>query len=254
MKGEGDCVARFPVKYGNASSVTVWGLSCHVPRPVRRARIPAPRSSGVTASERSASRSTQRPRRNSGAAPIGSYELAEKTIAASTELGTKLYGAIYCDPPWQFEPYSRDTGMDRSAENHYPTLSLDDLKALNVPAAKDCVLFLWTTDPMLDAAIDLIRAWGFIRKATRIWIKDRLGTGYWHQNQAEFLLIATKGKPPAPAPGDQPSQIVLAPRGEHSAKPEVFAQDIARQYPNVPKLEMFARQQREGWDSWGNEI
>jgi N6-adenosine-specific RNA methylase IME4 len=181
-------------------------------------------------------------------------QLAEKTIAASTALGSKLYGVIYCDPPWRFEPYSRETGMGRSAENHYPTLGLDGLKALNVPAAKDCVLFLWTTDPMLDAAIDLIRAWGFTRKATRIWIKDRLGTGYWHQNQAEFLLIATKGKPPAPAPGEQPSQIVLAPRGEHSAKPEVFAQDIARQYPNVPKLEMFARRPREGWDNWGNEV
>ena len=81
-------------------------------------------------------------------------ELAEKMIAASTKLGSKLYGVIYCDPPWRFEPYSRATGMDRSAENHYPTLSLDDLKALNVRAAKDCVLFLWTTDPMLDAAID----------------------------------------------------------------------------------------------------
>ena len=159
-------------------------------------------------------------------------QLAEKTIAASTALGSKLYGVIYCDPPWRFEPYSRETGMDRSAENHYPTLGLDGLKALNVPAAKDCVLFLWTTDPMLDAAIDLIRAWGFTRKATRIWIKDRLGTGYWHQNQAEFLLIATKGKTASAGAGraavaNRPGTTRRAQRqargvraGHHAAVPE----------------------------------
>lgn len=181
-------------------------------------------------------------------------DLAERTVAASTVLGTNLYGVIYADPPWRWEPRSRESGMDRAADNHYPTMPTDAIKALQVPAAPDSVLFMWATVPMLAQAIEVVTAWGFEYKSALFWDKVRIATGYWGRDQVELLLIATRGNVPAPAPGEQPAQLVSVNRTEHSAKPESFAADIARLYPTTPKLELFARRRRDGWDSWGNEV
>jgi N6-adenosine-specific RNA methylase IME4 len=181
-------------------------------------------------------------------------ELAEATEAASTITGSKLYGVIYADPPWRFEPYSRENGMDRAADNHYPTMSLDEIKALSVPAADDAVLFMWATVPMLVQALDVMAAWGFTYRSLFVWAKDKISTGYWTRNQNELLLIGTRGGVPAPAPGDQFSTQQTAPVGKHSAKPPVFAEIIEKMFPNLPKLEMFARgPARPGWNVWGNE-
>jgi N6-adenosine-specific RNA methylase IME4 len=177
-------------------------------------------------------------------------ELAEATKAASLALGKKLYGVLYADPPWKFVPYVMECSI---AENHYPTMPLDQIKALKVPAAPDCVLFLWATVPMLPQALEVMAAWGFEYKSSLYWRKDRTGTGYWTLNEVEQLLIGTKGNVPAPAPGDQPRQWIEAPRGPHSWKPDMFADEIAALYPDVPKLEMFARELRDGWDYHGNE-
>src|SRR6516225_7936906 len=95
-------------------------------------------------------------------------ELAEKTKAAAERLGNKLYSAIYADPPWRFKPWSRETGMDRAAENHYPTMSIEDICALKIPAADDCVLFLWATVPMLAQALAVMQAWGFTYKSAMV--------------------------------------------------------------------------------------
>lgn len=84
-------------------------------------------------------------------------------------------------------------------------------------------------------------------------MKPRAGTGYWYRNHVEQLLVATRGDIPAPAPGRQPPQVHAASAAEHSAKPEKFALDIEALFPRVPKLEMFARRPRAGWDTWGNE-
>lgn len=183
--------------------------------------------------------------------------LAEKTLAVSAALGTKLYNVIYADPPWRFEPYSRDTGMDRAADNHYPTEQTEKIKAMPVAAAAapDCVLFLWATVPMLPQAIEVAAAWGFEYKSTLFWDKILQGTGYWSRDRVEVLLIATRGHVPAPAPGDQPEQLRAERRGEHSVKPESFAQDIARLRETLVKnLTNVCRRPREGWDSWGNEV
>lgn len=179
--------------------------------------------------------------------------LAEKTIAAAAKLGDRVYSVIYADPPWRFEPYSRDTGMDRAADNHYPTLTLDRLMALKVPAAPDCVLFLWATTPMLPQALAVMAAWDFAYKSHFIWLKDRMGTGYWNRNQHELLLIGTRGEIPAPAPGTQFPSVIDATVAEHSAKPHHFAEMIEEMFPNQTPLEMFARSPRLGWDVWGNE-
>jgi len=181
-------------------------------------------------------------------------ELAEATIEASRALGTKLYGVIYADPPWQFAPYSRDTGMDRAADNHYPTMSLDDIRAIKVPAADDCVLFLWATAPMLSEALSVMQAWGFAYKSHVVWIKDRMGTGYWFRSMHELLLVGTRGNPPAPAPGEQFTSVIDARASEHSAKPAAFAEMIDEMFPYASGLEMFARAPRLGWDVWGNQV
>jgi N6-adenosine-specific RNA methylase IME4 len=179
----------------------------------------------------------------------------ERALAAKiTALPDKRFGVIYADPPWKFEVYNDETGQDRAAANHYPTMTTEAIKALEVPAAKDCVLFLWGTVPMPPQALDAMAAWGFTYRSHFIWVKDLAGMGYWNQNKHEVLLIGTRGNVPAPAPGDQNHSVIPAPRGRHSEKPRIFAELVERLYPNVPKLEMFARAARPGWDVWGNEI
>ena len=179
--------------------------------------------------------------------------MAERTIAASQALAraAPLYGVIFADPPWRFEPRSRITGMDRAADNHYPTMTLAELCAMTVPAASDCVLFLWATAPMLPQ--EVMAAWGFSYRSHIAWVKDRIGTGYWARSRHELLLIGTCGEVPAPAPGDQPASVICAPVKRHSSKPAAFAEMVAAMFPHVPKLEMFARAPRPGWDAWGNE-
>jgi N6-adenosine-specific RNA methylase IME4 len=180
--------------------------------------------------------------------------LTAATIKAAQVLGAILYGVLHVDPPWDFLVRNRETGMDRHAANHYPVMSLDALAALKLPAAKDCVLYLWTTIAHAAHAHWLIEQWGFEYQSMQIWKKPDCGTGFWGRENAELLLIATRGSVPCPAPGTQEPYAIEAPRGEPSEKPEIFAEMIKRHWPNVPKLEMFARKPRDGWDSWGNEV
>jgi N6-adenosine-specific RNA methylase IME4 len=173
-----------------------------------------------------------------------------------TALPEKKFGVIVADPPWKFEPYSPETGMDRGAENHYPTSETKKIKVQDVPsiAAADCVLFLWATNPMLPAAFAVMKAWGFEYQSNYVWGKDKIGLGYWNREKHELLLIGTRGDPPAPAPGTQRASLIMAPRGKHSAKPEIFLEMIEQYYPTLPKIELNRRgPTRPGWESWGNE-
>ena len=181
-------------------------------------------------------------------------ELAAATEAASQTLGAKVYGVIYADPPWSFKVYNADSGLDHAADAHYPCMPTESIAALQVPAADDAVLFLWSTPPMQPHALAVMAAWGFTYKSLIVWDKGRDGTGYWVRGRVEILLIATRGNVPAPLPGEQPPQLIAAPRGRHSEKPAVFAEMIERLYPNVPKIEMFARKARPGWSVHGNEV
>ena len=179
-------------------------------------------------------------------------ELSGKQAA----LPDRRYGVILADPPWRFEPYSRSSGLDRSADNHYPTSVLGEIMALGVPsiAAEDCVLWLWATVPMLPQALAVMDAWGFAYKSHLVWQKDRVGTGYWFRNQHELLLVGTRGDIPAPAPGTQWPSLVEAPVGRHSEKPEKFLELIEAYFPNLPKIELNRRgPARPGWDCWGLE-
>jgi N6-adenosine-specific RNA methylase IME4 len=218
----------------------------HVAEVVRRAVAVTEGDKKIVAEARAAQQEEKRKHREKRERDLGA-----KLVA----LPTKRYGLIYADPPWKFRTFSVVTGMDRSAENHYPTMTVDEIKALPVPAADDCVLFLWATAPMLVEGIEVMAAWGFTYKSNCIWGKDKPGTGYWFRSQHEQLLVGTRGNLPAPAPGTQYSSLQMFPVGRHSEKPFAFMEQIAELFPNLPKLEMFSRQADPitGWDTWGNE-
>jgi N6-adenosine-specific RNA methylase IME4 len=183
------------------------------------------------------------------------HDLAAQTAAAAAELkGLRKVNVILIDPPLRFKVYSSETGMDRAAENHYHTMVDDAIEKLELPADKDCVIFLWATVPKAAFCIDLLRKWGFTYKSMFVWVKPKVGTGYWNRNQHELLLLGTKGNIPAPSPGTQFPSVICAPRCRHSEKPEIVYEMIERMFPNLPKIEMFARKTRPGWDSWGNEV
>jgi N6-adenosine-specific RNA methylase IME4 len=166
---------------------------------------------------------------------------------------------IYADPPWTFEAYS-GKGKMKSAERHYDTASLDAIKALPVAdlAADDCALFLWCTMPQIPEALEAIKAWGFSYKTVAFtWVKLNksgngifLGLGYWTRANPEICLLATKGDPTRLAMDVR--QVVMAPVGAHSTKPEEVRKRIERLLAG-PYLELFARAPAEGWTVWGNE-
>lgn len=170
-----------------------------------------------------------------------------------------VYPVLLADPEWRYEPWSRDTGMDRAADNHYPTTPTSEIRKRPVReiAADDAVLFLWATVPMLPDAFAVITDWGFIYKSHFIWVKRRSGAargpGYWNTNEHELLLVATRGNPPAPAPGTQWPSVIIAPVGRHSAKPDRVYELIESYFPTLPKIELNARTRRAGWEVWGAE-
>jgi N6-adenosine-specific RNA methylase IME4 len=182
------------------------------------------------------------------------------------------YRVICADPPWRFSTYS-DKGKGRSAEAHYDCLSIEDIKAFPVAswAAPDAVLFLWATDPLLPRALEIMEAWGFTYKTVGFYrvklnksVEARLsdewpllaardfftGLGFWTRANPEPCLLATRGRPRRLA-GDVP-KLLLAPRREHSRKPDEAYGRIERLLTG-PYLEMFARQTRPGWDRFGDQ-
>src|SRR5262249_20310432 len=178
----------------------------------------------------------------------------------------KRYGVIYADPPWNFQNFS-EKGTGRNAVAHYNCMDFAQLAAMQPQrwAAKDCVLFLWVTDPMWPKALELIDTWGFkYRPFGFSWAKtnkradlDALspndfftGLGYWSRANVEQCLLATRGLPPRMA--KDVKRLVISPRREHSRKPDEVYSRIQR-LARGPYLELFARQSRRGWDRWGDQ-
>jgi len=184
-------------------------------------------------------------------------EREQELGAKQAMLPNRRYGVILADPEWRFEPWSRETGMDRAADNHYPTSVTEVIVARPVAsiAADDCVLFLWATVPMLPHALAVMEAWSFDYRSHFIWAKDQIGTGYWNRNKHELLLVGVRGKIPAPAPGEQYDSLIEAAVGEHSVKPKAFIEIIDAYFPTLPKIELNCRgAPSAGWDAWGNEV
>ena len=173
------------------------------------------------------------------------------------------YSAILADPPWSFRTYS-GKGKGRSAEQHYDCMSFPELCVMKIPAADDAALFLWVTDPMLRLGLELMAWWGFEYKTVAFtWVKCNkpasinhvpqwfTGMGYWTRANPEMCLLGTRGKPKRI--NKDVRQLIVAPRREHSRKPDEIYDRIER-LVGGPYLEMFARQTRPGWDSGGNEV
>lgn len=164
------------------------------------------------------------------------------------------YTLMHADPAWRFGDGTTDPS--RAIENQYPTLSLDEIKALPVQdiAAKDCILFMWTTAPLLAESIEVLAAWGFQYKSCAVWDKERTGMGHYFRIQHELLLIATRGSPGTPPDSLLEPSVYREKRGKHSKKPEWFRETIERYYPNAKRIELFARKARPGWTVWGDEV
>jgi len=174
------------------------------------------------------------------------------------------YRAICSDPPWRFRTWS-ETNQQKSASRYYSLMTTAEIAALPVSdlAADDCALFLWATNPNLPEALEVMAAWGFTYKTVAFtWAKTtprtdgswapkwHSGLGYWSRANSELCLLGIRGKPKRLAKDVR--QLVVAPRREHSRKPDEVYSAIERLVPG-PYLEMFARRTRPGWDAFGNE-
>lgn len=167
------------------------------------------------------------------------------------------YDIIVADPPWSFEFYNEQSGAHKGASHHYQTMPIAEIKAMRVGelARGDSLLLMWATECMRPQAHDVMAAWGFTYKSAFIWRKlyasgkPRLGTGYRVRSMHEPVLLGTIGNPrhkPFPSVFDGIAR-------EHSRKPESFFDMVSDRVPAVDRAELFGRQQRPGWDVWGNE-
>lgn len=170
------------------------------------------------------------------------------------------YNIIYADPPWTYR--DKCHSGERGAGYKYPLMSIEEIKALPVQniAAPDCALFLWVTMPLLQEGLDTLRAWGFKYKTNAFtWIKTNRvsgslfwGMGNWTRSNAELCLLGTKGKPWRLCAGVH--SVVMAPIGEHSAKPPEVRDRIVELCGDQPRIELFARSASPGWDVFGNQV
>lgn len=177
------------------------------------------------------------------------------------EMPDKKFGVILADPPWNFKTYSKK-GRDRCPDSrHYDVMSYKDILNLGEQvkrvSADDCVLFLWITDPFLMKGQEVMEAWGFSYSTVAFtWAKTGkgtnwpMGTGYWTRANPETCLLGKRGSPQRLERDVR--QLVVEPRREHSRKPDRIYEDIERLVPG-PYIELFARQTRFGWATWGNE-
>ena len=144
-----------------------------------------------------------------------------------------------------------------AANFKYPTLTLEELKELNIISisADDCILFMWTTGPQFENSIELGKAWGFEYKTVAfVWDKQIHNLGHYTLSQTEFVLAFKKGRFPSPRGARNIRQLLSIRRSEHSEKPEQVIDGITRMFPQQKKIELFARKNFIGWDNWGLEI
>lgn len=171
---------------------------------------------------------------------------------------SKKYNIIYADPPWQ---YARSK-VQGAAEKHYRTMSVDDICQLPIAeiCCKDCILFMWATFPQLKEALQVIKAWGFNYKSVAfVWLKQNksgigwfYGLGFWTRGNAEICLLATKGHPKRKSA--KVHQFIISPLRGHSQKPDEARDKIVELVGDLPRVELFAREKADGWDTWGNEV
>ena len=172
---------------------------------------------------------------------------------------TKKYKIIYADPAWSYDDKSLNRG---GAERHYRTMPVEDIMRLDIQSISDddCILFMWATFPKLQEALDVIKAWGFTYKTNAFtWVKRNKiagslfwGMGRWTRSNAEICLLAVKGKPTRIGKGVH--SVIESSIGAHSAKPDEARRRIIELMGDLPRIELFSRNNFDGWDAWGNEV
>ena len=190
---------------------------------------------------------------------------ARKQVALSLEQPTKqvidlstlpqVYRVVYADPPWSYgNDHTQAMPGSTRPEDHYVAMSTADICKLPVKGLTidNAVLFLWGTSPLLEDALQVIQAWEFKYKTTFIWDKIKHNFGHYNSVRHEFLFVATKG---SCTPDNKTlfDSVVSIERTEHSAKPEKFREIIDELYPHGNRIELFARAEIKGWDTWGNQ-
>ena len=166
-----------------------------------------------------------------------------------------LFNVVSVDPPWPYEGENKNlTSYDsngRRVANPYPEMSIEKIKAIEMPLMNDSVVFLWTTHKFLPDAFSILKEWGLDYKATLVWNKEKIGMGAWFRMQCEFCLVGIKGKPFFD--NSTYRDIINEPRRQHSRKPDSFF-DMVVDVTEGRRLEYFSREKREGWEVFGNDI
>lgn len=187
----------------------------------------------------------------------------------------KKFTTILADPPWPYNAPNAVVGNGgRGSQNgkakniiqtnvlqHYNTMSIEDIKKLNIKELTEtnAHLYLWTTNSFMVEAHEIAKAWGFNTKTIITWVKTKKGsnqpsmkTGYWFRSASEHVLFCVKGKLRLKSHKTYPT-VFFHERLGHSVKPNSFYELIEDNSP-PNYLELFARQIRNNWDAWGNQI
>jgi N6-adenosine-specific RNA methylase IME4 len=169
---------------------------------------------------------------------------AKELDAVPADLPTGPFQVIVADPPWRY-----DSGNNLP----YPTMDIEDIKAMPVEEIADdnAILWLWTTNAHLRVAFDVVEAWGFEYRTLLTWVKDRMGTGEWLRGQTEHCMLAVRGKPVFIS--GTHTTVLQAARREHSRKPEEFYLLVDATCAGG-KVELFSRERRNGWQTFGNDV
>ena len=175
------------------------------------------------------------------------------------DLPNKKYDIIYADPPWSYNDKAKSG--NRGANFKYNLMTTSQIMELPVDkiANHDSFLFMWATFPLLNDALNVVKAWGFKYKTCAFtWVKKTrsntwfTGMGNWTRANAEICLIGTKGRPKRQSASVK--QVIESVPEEHSKKPDITRERIVELCGNVPRIELFARKKTTGWDSWGLEV
>lgn len=169
-----------------------------------------------------------------------------KVFYFKDEIPQERFNIVLVDLPWRS---TRPINKKFDMENHYPTMSLDEIKSLKVPTCKDCVLFLWVAAPKFQEALEVMKTWGFKYQDSFTWDKVLVGKGDWVRDQHELLLLGTKGSPQAPTLV-LPSIFKEKLTG-YNKKPQAVYEIIESMFPDGKYLELFAGNKRDNWVSWG---
>ena len=174
-------------------------------------------------------------------------------IGSLQDLGP--HDVILADPPWKFASNS-EAKPGRNPRRHYPCMSVREIAALPVAdlAAPSALLLMWVTVPFAAQAHDVMRAWGFGYVSQVVWIKERIALGYWARNRHELLYIGKRGRFPCPRPTLFPDSVITGQQREHSRKPDKVHEVIDARFGGLRRCELFARERRDGWTVWGNEV